>query len=427
MQAFEKYIKAAAGKIKLRSNEKRELRERLLSYMEYHPLPQTLQHTALVSQRPLRFHIAAWQWRSFASVAFALAIVIIPAAAEYTVPGDVLYPVKVRVNEEVLSQLSLGSYERMEWEARRVERRLAEARLLAREGRLTDEVEAEISETVKEHAASAERELAMLREQDADEAEVAQIVLETTLDVQSAMLATERASSTEGVLATAVADAKATIVAQQAPQSASRASYERFLIRTEESIAEAHKHLASIETSLTTEEQDDISRRITDIAAHITEAEELAAAGSTKEAIETLKNAMSRSQRLIAFTTDIEVRNTVTLESLVPAEPTEEERTRALEALSDELSQQAGILSAQLPAIKDETVSATLATGLAELESYQAVVLLALAEDGDLDAAEAVIEPARTLIAELKALVDTLPDESDAESEAASTTPGEEE
>lgn len=73
-------------------------------------------------------------------------------AAEGALPGDLLYPVKVSVNEEVRAIAATTPEKRAEWEAERAEKRLAEASALAVKGRLTEKTEAELVARFEKHA-----------------------------------------------------------------------------------------------------------------------------------------------------------------------------------------------------------------------------------------------------------------------------------
>lgn len=72
-------------------------------------------------------------------------------AAENSLPGDVLWPVKVNVNEEVRLAFALSPEGKAEWEALRAERRLEEAGVLAAEGQLNAETGAVIQARLNEH------------------------------------------------------------------------------------------------------------------------------------------------------------------------------------------------------------------------------------------------------------------------------------
>ena len=72
-------------------------------------------------------------------------------AAEGALPGDVLYPIKVSVNEEVRSFVAISAEAQAKWDARRAERRLEEAEKLAAEGRLNAETRADIESRFEGH------------------------------------------------------------------------------------------------------------------------------------------------------------------------------------------------------------------------------------------------------------------------------------
>ncbi len=55
---------------------------------------------------------------------------VLTYAAEGALPGDVLYPVKLSVNESVIELLQRTPQKKAQWAARRQERRLTEARRL---------------------------------------------------------------------------------------------------------------------------------------------------------------------------------------------------------------------------------------------------------------------------------------------------------
>lgn len=402
MNRFEKNMTQVASKIRLTTIQKHQLRERLLSYMAYHPLPEALKaHPAagFFSYAEFTFFIQSWRGRTGAVLAALVLAVGIPAVAERSVPGDILYPVKVRVNEEVLAQLSLSPYEKLEWETRRVERRIAEARLLAKEGKLTEEVEAQITETVKEHTASAEKELATLRESDADGAEVAQVVLESALDVQSAILADSASSSPAsdvGGLVTAVEDAKATLVAGT-KTSGSISSYNRFVTRIEESVSHAHERFSAVEPSMTDVERDQISSKLSTIGERLNAARELHEADTTRDAIRHLKLVLRDSQKVIAFITDIEVRQSVALENLVPETTIEEERIAHIEALRGVLQGTlASLASTTSSTVPQEETEATLLKGNEYLVSIEAALN------------EGVIADAEALEEEIRAFIESL-------------------
>ena len=74
------------------------------------------------------------------------------AAAENALPGEILYPVKVAVNEQVVGWLSVSEEAKAKWEAKMAERRLEEAEELSAKQRLDADVKTEIEARFKAHA-----------------------------------------------------------------------------------------------------------------------------------------------------------------------------------------------------------------------------------------------------------------------------------
>lgn len=77
-------------------------------------------------------------------------------AAEGALPGDLLYPVKTSINEEVRSTLAISAESKAELHAKFAERRLEEAERLASSGRLSIETGAQIAANFKSHAQESE-------------------------------------------------------------------------------------------------------------------------------------------------------------------------------------------------------------------------------------------------------------------------------
>ena len=72
-------------------------------------------------------------------------------AAESAVPGDVLYPVKVNVNEMVRGSLKRTQEDQALWEAEKAERRLKEAEIIASTTTITDAQQEQIQKRFKKH------------------------------------------------------------------------------------------------------------------------------------------------------------------------------------------------------------------------------------------------------------------------------------
>lgn len=130
----------AAQNISLSPSERVQMKERLLEAMGAN-----------------RITWWSFSFKSFTTVTAALLIVTLTGtgisyAAEQALPGDLLYPVKVEVNERVVAGLIRDPEEQVRWLARRAERRLEEAEKLAEDAKLTEETEARIAAAFEAHA-----------------------------------------------------------------------------------------------------------------------------------------------------------------------------------------------------------------------------------------------------------------------------------
>ncbi len=283
MKRFSEQFKKKSESIRLRAAERADLRDRLVSYMEYHPLPSGMRVERIsgekrgISSEP--FSVIAFNVRyvrNAIGMLAALLVVAIPVVAEWSVPGDVLYPIKRNINEELRSTLTLSPYAKVEWETKRLERRIAEARLLAEKGELTPEKEAEVVAAVRAHTDAAQQEIAHLRQEDADTAAIAEITFASALEVQSEVLAgdtqpetyDETGSSVDAlvyVVQEVVADVKEAV-------DEATPSYEKLLGEVEAETTTAYELFASVQSQISDEQRQDIERRLADIERKVAEA-----------------------------------------------------------------------------------------------------------------------------------------------------------
>lgn len=408
MKQFSAQLKKKSESLRLTTAEREALRERVTAYMAYHPLPKELaaakRAPALEVEPFIVVPFRSWYIRGALTFGALLFVVSVPLAAERAVPGDVLYPVKVQFNEELRGSFAGSGYETIEWETERLSRRIAEARVLAAEGRLTNEVEAEVAAAVKTHSDAAREAIDTLRETDAEEAAIAEITLASALDVQTAVLAATPASTTlfaiaaSDPIALAVADAKSAVSEQPGTPSFARLS-----ARVELETTRAAEYFASIEDRAAELEIKEIGRRLEDIARKFTKARE-ALVDDEVAAVDLLRDTLSNTQKLIAFMTDIDVRTSVAIEDLVPTELTDDERLALVASSTDRLAEVSERLAAVDVALLVPDVAEKFIAGLAQLETL--TDQLATVESGaDLVATETATANALMLALDLEQML----------------------
>lgn len=382
MKQFSQQLhKKAETTLKLQSDEKRELRERLVAYMEYHPLPAEMKakKSPVVVTSPVMndaftmVKVPFYALFKYGAAFAVIVLVVIPFVAEKAVPGDALYAIKVQFNEELRSTLTFGSFEKVEWETTRLNRRIAEARLLASEGRLTKEVEAEVAAAVREHTENAKREIEVLRTEDADEAAIASIALDTTLEVQSTALkggSDVLADGEEEVLSSQMSNLIADAIdesrdeAIESEDSSTLPAYEKLMARVEQNTTRIYELRSSLSKIVPAEELADVTRRVEDLDRTI---EEVVALSGTEgiAARKSLVEVLQRSQRIIVFMTELEVSKTVDIDTLVPVVLTEEEKQAEIVSSTDLLGEKVKQIATMLEGVDDEAVREKVMVGQA--------------------------------------------------------------
>jgi len=141
--------------VHMTEDDRAAMRERLVAYMEYMPIT-----------RPTLGRRARGSWVSFGAffrahhIAGALMIALLfttstvgvsSAAAAAALPGDLLYPVKIHLNEGVRTVFMSSEEAKLTWERERAEKRLEEAGQLAAEGRFDAKAQEEVARRFAEH------------------------------------------------------------------------------------------------------------------------------------------------------------------------------------------------------------------------------------------------------------------------------------
>lgn len=395
--------------------ERRELRGRVVSYMEYHPLPNTVAKAAARNQastEPYReVSIPFFNIFKYAGTTALILFAAVPYLAERSVPGDTLYAVKVGFNEELRSTLTFSAEERIVWETERLNRRIAEAQLLASEGKLTEEVEAEVVKAVQTHTENAQKEIENLRTTDEEEAAIASIELTSTLKAQSntlqanADLATAASTTPTGIkLAESIA---ASVIETGEAASSSMPSYERMVARIELQTTRMYELFSSISGNAEPVAAAEVERRIED-----TERTIAAAAALYEDDAEAARIAMvaalEQTQRLLVFMTNMEVFTTVDVESIVPMVLTEAEKRARIQEMLGKLAaalQQLESVEVDTDATEESGVVEKFAALTERMEVMVAALEATLAEARFSDGVAKQIE-ASALVKDAAVLVD---------------------
>lgn len=131
--------------ISLSQSEKQKMLSEITAYADFHA-PKTLPKKSA----------AVWSWSFFqahsALALRALTLVLIVGGTSYmagkSLPGDILYPVKININEAVYESLLKTPEEKAAWNSDTFIRRIEEAEALARDGKLTESSLAEVERQI---------------------------------------------------------------------------------------------------------------------------------------------------------------------------------------------------------------------------------------------------------------------------------------
>ena len=153
---LQRYIRNTSREVVLRTEDKDLIRKHLVSYIESKPIPDTK------APKPIRSPFSIPSFFRVHHLSGALMIAILATtgtfgmsfAADEALPGDLLYPMKVKVNEGVRTAFILSDEARIVYERERAELRLREASRLASEGRLDSKRQATVSRLFAEHTDS---------------------------------------------------------------------------------------------------------------------------------------------------------------------------------------------------------------------------------------------------------------------------------
>lgn len=149
--------------VKLSSKERSLARQKLYSFIKSTPVRVAALARLQYQESNLLTKIFIWRNNPMTTKLVSLILLAtiggsgVSYAAEGALPGDTLYPIKIHVNEEVRTTLSLSARSKAEWSAKRAERRLEEAEKLALQGKLDVETRTNIETNFKIHAKEANK------------------------------------------------------------------------------------------------------------------------------------------------------------------------------------------------------------------------------------------------------------------------------
>lgn len=167
-----KKLRKIIQSIRLSEQEKRDGRNEFLEFMEKNPVHRQIPERGFAHFLD-RFY--AMTRRPLAATATLMGVFVVTAsgisyAAESSVPGDVLYPFKVGVNEQVQGFFHFDSKSKAQWEIDRIQRRLEEAETLKGKGKLDIKTKHELKEELKINTKIVEEHIKDLRAEGEEDA-----------------------------------------------------------------------------------------------------------------------------------------------------------------------------------------------------------------------------------------------------------------
>jgi hypothetical protein len=267
--------------------------------------------------------------------------------------------------------------------------------------------------SIEGHANAAQKGINSLKTSDAESAAIAEITFGSALDVQTAVLDNTVGEAGEGI-AGVVREAKFVV---DAGKSTTTPSYARLMAHVEQETTRAFELFNAIKNSATPEERANIERRFADMQRKIASAQEqyasrvaqgesdVSATSSDTVAlmtmsakapsdVDTLSATLGDIKKLILFMTDIDVRNSVALDQLVPVVPTPEE----------ELTMQLKDIKARKDAVTKHIAEMGNAAVVAEIEA-QLLELDSLLESAEAARTKGDTEAIERALSEMYALL----------------------
>lgn len=154
MKSFFEKLNIFKSSIELGSERKRVLREKLIHRIESSERANNIGRLPIQKTSFINYMFNPVKpMPMFAMIAiFALLGGGTSLAAESALPGDILYPVKVKINEQVVAAISVTASSKAKWDAQRATRRLEEVIALADKGEISENAIAQLEINFETHA-----------------------------------------------------------------------------------------------------------------------------------------------------------------------------------------------------------------------------------------------------------------------------------
>jgi hypothetical protein len=235
-----KELREKSQNLTLSAQEKAEIKSELSAFMKQYP-----QLKRSVKSPYYNFY-NSMAFRSVAAMAVAFVVTGSTLfAAQGSLPGDTLFPVKVHINEEVKGLFVIGDKENANWQQERVASRLKEAEKLAVSGKLNVEAQAEVETYFTNQAKKVAKKIEKI-EKDENNADIAAEVTEkfeaSLIAHQNAIEQLSKNSPTStrkalSVLSLKISDEIATTSARKAMIASRRAAFNLLRAKTATSTA----------------------------------------------------------------------------------------------------------------------------------------------------------------------------------------------
>jgi len=158
-----------ATTVNLSNAEKENIRNALFSQMEDLPVKD--------------INVTTFAWETFFyrhTLATALVVVLLLGGATTTLaekafPGDLLYGIKTKVNEQVLGFFARGSISKAQWHLELAERRLRDVEYLSKETSVSEEIKQDVRQKLEEETRQAEESADNLTETGEDQAAISDV------------------------------------------------------------------------------------------------------------------------------------------------------------------------------------------------------------------------------------------------------------